>query len=405
MTSGLWDGKSVVMTASRDTSRTVAWALARERAHAAAAPTPPTRVALSAASGLVLAEELVAASPMPGFDMAAMDGYAVSGSGPWLVVGAARPGRPWSGDRVEVGCAVEISTGSVVPAGVWAVLPAESAVRDGVRLTGPDLPRGKHIRYAGEDAPAEAVLAPAGTRGGPALIGLAASCGYDEVLVHRAPVVRAVITGDELDRRGRPGPGRVRDALGPLLPSLVRSMGGALEGLIHAADHPVSALGAAVEASGDADVVVVGGSTSVGVTDGLRRLLIDRGARWIVDTVACRPGHPQVLARLDGGPFVVGLPGNPFAALVAAYTLLGPLLDGLSGRPLAVLPQAQLLTPVPASADRARIVPVVWDGAGVRMLGEARPAFLNGAALADALAVVPPGSEPGRPVRLIALHI
>ncbi|WP_148085998.1 molybdopterin-binding protein [Actinocorallia herbida] len=230
------------------------------------------------------------------------------------------------------------------------------------RLTGPALPDGKHIRRAGEDAPAGRSLAPAGTPAAPAVLGLAASCGYDDLLVHRAPTVRAVVTGDELVHHGPPSAGRVRD------------------------------------------VVVVTGSTSVGATDGLRRLLAERDAHWIVDAVACRPGHPQLLARPPGGPYVVGLPGNPFAAPAAAHTILGPLLAGLSGRPLGALPYASLLAPVPVPAGRTRIVPVAWDGPGVRPLGGDRPAFLNGAALCDALAAIPPGAETGAMVPLLPLR-
>lgn len=80
--------------------------------------------------------------------------------------------------------------------------------------------------------------------------------------------------------------------------------------------------------------VLVTGSTSVGATDQLRALLGESGARWIVDTVACRPGHPQLLAQLPDGRWILGLPGNPYAALTAAHTLLAPLLAGLTGRPL-----------------------------------------------------------------------
>ncbi|MFC7041168.1 molybdopterin-binding protein, partial [Nonomuraea rubra] len=159
-----------------------------------------------------------------------------------------------------------------------------------------------------------------------------------------------------------------------------------------------------VESAAGADVVVVTGSTSVGVTDGLRRLLAERDARWIVDSVACRPGHPALLARPRGGPYVVGLPGNPFAALTAAHTLLGPLLAGLSGRALDDLPQAPLLSRIVVPAGRTRIVPVVWDGPGVRAVGGDRPAFLNGAALADALAAIPPAHESGEPVPLLLLR-
>ncbi|MEV0385562.1 molybdopterin-binding protein [Nonomuraea sp. NPDC050643] len=392
------------MTADRETRRDVAWATAREYAHAAAEPTPPVRVALGQAAGLVLAADLLAATPLPAFDTSAMDGFAVAGPGPWTIAGSVRPGRPWTGGRLEDGRAVEISTGAVVPPGTRAVLPIESAACGDGDVTGPELPSGKHIRYAGEDAPAGASLAPAGTRVGPALLGLAASCGYDELLVRRMPVVRAIVTGDELVHRGRPDSGRVRDALGPLLPSLVADLGGRLDGLVHVPDRPDTALSGALEEAAGADVIVVTGSTSVGVTDGLRRLLADRDARWIVDAVACRPGHPQLLARPRGGPYVIGLPGNPFAALAAAHTLLGPLLAGLSGHALGRLPRAPLTTPVPVAAGRTRLVPVVWDDAGVRALGGDRPAFLNGAALGDALAAVPHGAEPGHPVPLLLLR-
>jgi molybdopterin molybdotransferase len=397
----------MVMTVEmeRATRTDVAWADARRYAHAAGVPAAPVRVALGAAAGLVLAADLVAAGPLPGFDTAAMDGYAVAGPGPWRLVGRARPGSAFPG-RLADGCAVEIATGAVVPAGARAVLPVESAVSLGDAVRGPQLPTGRHIRRAGEDAVAGTRLVPAGTPIGPAVLGLAAACGYDELPAYPAPIVRAVVTGDELVHRGQPAPGRIRDALGPLLPSLVAELGGDFAGLVHVTDRPAEGLGAAVEAAGvaGADVVVVTGSTSVGAGDGLRRLLTAERAEWIVDAVACRPGHPQVLARLHGGPFVVGLPGNPFAALVAAHTVLGPLLAGLSGRGLRRLPEAPLLRPVPVLADRTRIIPVRWDGRGVVPLGGDRPAFLNGAALGDALAAIAPGSLPGDPVPLISLR-
>lgn len=394
----------MVVTLEPATRRDVAWAEAREYAHAAAGGArPPVRVALGRAAGLVLGEDLVASAALPGFDTAAMDGYAVAGPGPWRLAGRARPGAPWHG-RLADGCAVEIATGAVVPAGTSAVLPLESAGVVGAVVNGPELPRGRHIRPTGEDAATGARLAPAGTPIGPAVIGLAATCGYDELMVYPAPVVRAVVTGDELVHYGRPAPGRIRDALGPLLPSLIAGFGGRFAGLVHATDRPATALREAVEASGDADVVVVTGSTSVGAGDGLRRMLDDVGADWIVDAVACRPGHPQVLARLPGGPFVVGLPGNPFAALVAAHTLLEPLLAGLSGRGPRRLPEAVLLRAVPVLAGRTRIIPVSWEGCGVLPLGGDRPAFLNGAALGDALAAIPPSATAGDPVPLMTLR-
>ncbi|MEU7555560.1 molybdopterin molybdotransferase MoeA [Streptomyces sp. NPDC044571] len=379
----------------------VSWARARMLAHGAPGPVAPRTVPLAEAAGLTLAAELRALHPLPAFDTAAMDGYAVAGPGPWRVRGAVRAGAAWSG-VLGAGDCVEISTGAQVPAGACAVLPLESASGGGGdRVSGPALPPGRHIRRTGEDSPAGGCLAPAGTRIGPALVGLAASCGHDTLEVRPRPRVGVLITGDELEHAGRPGPGRVRDALGPLLPVLVTSLGGETCRVRHVPDRPAGLLAEAVQALRSVDVVVVTGSTSVGATDQLRRLLDEAGARMVVDTVACRPGHPMLLAELDPGRWVVGLPGNPYAALVAAHTLLGPLIAGLSGRTLGPLPQVPVTGPVRPAPGLTRLVPATWDGPGARITDGHGAAFLRGAAVADALAAIPPGWADGDPVPLL----
>lgn len=83
------------------------------------------------------------------------------------------------------------------------------------------------------------------------------------------------------------------------------------------------------------------------------------GAVIHVDGVACRPGHPQVLAE-SRGRWLVGLAGNPFAARVTAYTLLQPLLAGLTGRVLPPLPVAAVTGDMSAVVHQTRIVPVRW---------------------------------------------
>ncbi|WP_405791734.1 molybdopterin molybdotransferase MoeA [Streptomyces sp. NBC_00029] len=384
----------------------VSWARARALAHGAARPLPARTVALAGAAGLTLADGLRTLQPLPGFDTAAMDGYAVSGPGPWRVRAVVRAGTSWPGVLGPAEC-VEISTGAEVPAGAQAVLPLESAVtgHDG-RVSGPLPPPGRHIRRAGEDAPAGRTLAPAGTGIGPALLGLAASCGHDALAVRPRPRVGVLITGDELDHAGVPGRGRVRDALGPLLPSLVTELGGepgdAAGPVRYVPDRPAGSLAGAVhEAQGHSDVVVVTGSTSVGATDQLRRLLDDCGARMVVDTVACRPGHPMLLAELAPDRWVVGLPGNPYAALVAARTLLGPLIAGLSGRVLDPLPQVPVRGFMRPAPGLTRLVPVAWDGVRATIADGHRAAFLQGAAVGDALAAITPDWTDGSPAPLV----
>lgn len=407
-------GVTVLMTATNRTVppygtgpaellRPVPWERARVLAHAAPQPLAARRVPLCCAAGLTLAEGIRSCVPLPAFDTAAMDGYAVAGPGPWRLRGQVRAGTVWEG-TLTPGEAVEISTGAQVPVGASAVLPVELAVRDGATVSGTAPSVGTHIRRAGEDAPAGAPLAPTGTRIGPALIGLAATCGYDTLLVRPRPRVRILVTGEELTHSGASGAARVRDALGPLLPTLVTELGGEACEVRHLPDHPAGLLAAAVhppQECGDSEVVVVTGSTSVGVTDRLRQLLRASDARWIVDTVACRPGHPQLLAGIGAGRWLVGLPGNPFAALVAAYTLLAPLLAGLSGRRLPELPLAPVTGDVRPAPGLTRLVPVAWEGGAARVIGGHRAAFLRGAALADALAAIPPGWTDGTPVPLL----
>ncbi|MGH3772975.1 MAG: molybdopterin molybdotransferase MoeA [Pseudonocardiaceae bacterium] len=384
-------------------STPVAWERARVLAHAAPEPLPTRRVPLSRAAGLTLAAEIRSCVPLPAFDTAAMDGYAVAGPGPWRLRGQIRAGMVWKGTLAPRE-AVEISTGAQVPVSASAVLPVELAVRDGATVSGAVPLAGTHIRRAGEDAPAGAPLAPTGTRIRPALIGLAATCGYDTLSVRPRPRVRILVTGEELTHSGPSGAGRVRDALGPLLPMLVAELGGETCAVRHLPDHPTGLLAAAVHSpddDGDAEVVVVTGSTSVGGTDQLRQLLSARRARWIIDTVACRPGHPQLLAGIGAGRWLVGLPGNPFAALVAAYTLLAPLLAGLSGRRLPELPLAPVTGDARPAPGLTRLIPVAWEGGAARIVSGHRAAFLRGAALGDAIAALPPSWVAGTPAPLI----
>lgn len=370
------------------------------RAHRAARATTIRRVPLGDSAGLTLAEDLRTRMPLPAFDTSAMDGFAVAGQGPWRVRGTARAGAPWPGTLGPGDC-VALSTGAHVPTGAHAVLPLELASAADGWVSGAPQPTGRHIRRVGEDAEAGDCLAPAGTRIGPALLGLAATCGHDALPVRARPRIAVLVTGDELDHAGIPSPGRVRDALGPLLPTLVTELGGEATVLRHVPDRPAGRLAGEVQGLGGVDVVVVTGSTSVGSTDQLRELLADSDARMVVDTVACRPGHPMLLAELPSGRLVVGLPGNPYAALVAARTLLGPLIAGLSGRPPTPLPLIPVHGRTRVTPGHTRLVPVEWTGTGCNIVGGDGAAYLRGAAVGDALAAIGQTWTDGDPAPLL----
>ncbi len=377
----------------------LAWDAAREVAHAAATALPPREVALADADGTVLAAPLVAAADHPPVPRSAMDGYAVSGAPPWTVAKVQAGLQP---GRLAAGEACAVVTGSPLPAGTTSVLADEDAVRDGALLRGA-APSGRHIRPAAEECAAGESVLPAGTRVTPAVLGLAAALGYDRLLVRPLPRVVTLVTGNELVHSGRPGPGAVRDAIGPMLPGLLARAG--------ARQDPGSAalrddrellratLATAVES---ADMVLVSGSSAAGPADHLRAVLAELHADLLVDGVRCRPGHPQALARV-GDTLVVGLPGNPLAALTAFLTVAVPALAGLRGEPLPAL----MAVPVPGGIARhpvhTRLVPVAVEPSGAVPVGHGGSAMLRGAAAADAFAVVDPGRADAIAARLLPL--
>lgn len=379
------------------------WTRARELAWVTGAEggQPMAEEPLDGALGATLGADLVSAVDVPVLDSAAMDGYAVAGGGPWTVLGRSLAGRRGPVVRLDPGEAVEVATGAVVPEGTTAVLPWERATVSSGRVRGA-AETGRHIRRKGETTPAGALAARRGSPVTPALLGLAASLGLDTLPVVR-PAVRVLVTGDEVVREGRPRPGTVRDAIGPLLPGLVAWAGGRCLPPLAVADRGRDTA-RALEASGPSEVVAVCGSSSAGPADHLRPVLAALGARMVVDGVACRPGHPQVLAVLPSGTVVVGLPGNPGAALAAALTLLVPVLAGRADRrdPAHLGRRVRLIGPTRPHPTDTRLVPVrVSRDLAVELPGTGS-ADLRAAAVADALAVVPPGRRTGR-VELVEL--
>ncbi|MCB5906197.1 molybdopterin molybdotransferase MoeA [Streptomyces pinistramenti] len=377
------------------------WEQARSAARGCAGqPLPAVARSLADALGQALAAPLTALTDLPPFDTSAMDGWAVAGPGPWRVRGA----TVLAGERPEPlrdGTAVPIATGARLPTGATAVLRRERGQADARNGTlhhrsaepGP-VPSGRDIRPRGQECDAGEPLLPAGTTVTPAVLGLAAAAGYDRLVVHRRPTVELLVLGDELLASGLPRGGRVRDALGPLLPPWLHHCGADVISCRPVADDS-GLLREAVRHSA-ADVVVTTGSTAAGPVDFLHDTLAAAGARLLVDSVAVRPGHPMLLAELppaaDGRTRrLVGLPGNPLAAVAGTVTLAAPLLRRLGGHPDAEPRRTTVGAALPGHPRDSRLLPVLRGEHGVAPLPFDGPAMLRGLAFADGLAVVPPG--------------
>ena len=351
----------------------------------------PAEVPLDAALGLTLAAPLTALTDLPSFDTSAMDGWAVAGPGPWdvresgVLAGHAEPAPLTDGE------AVRIATGARVPPDTTAVLRSEHGRGDdkGRLHADRDLPHGQDIRPRGQECRSGDQLLPVGTLVTPAVLGLAAAAGYDTVTAVPRPRAEVLILGDELLTEGLPHDGLIRDALGPMLPPWLRALGAEVTTVRRLGDD-AGALHKALAYS-EAEVIVTTGGTAAGPVDHVHPTLRRLNAELLVDGVKVRPGHPMLLARLKENQHLVGLPGNPLAAVSGLLTLAEPLLRTLAARPAPEPYTLPLRDAAHGHPYDTRLVPVVLRGDHAVPLHYNGPAMLRGMAAADALAVVPPG--------------
>jgi molybdopterin molybdotransferase len=339
-----------------------------------------------------------------------MDGWAVNGSRPWILFDQA--------GQLPAGHASTIVTGGLVPPGAQAILRKESGqiTRDAdgklllslTDLATPGEPQpGQHIRNGGEEAAAGEMLIPAGTILNPAHVALAAVAGHDELEVQAKPGVGIVLTGSEVITAGIPTPGQVRDAFGPQLGTVI-SLLGAVPGVpVRIGDSYSEWLSVLEDPSalpGRPDVIITTGGTGQSGTDHFRAAVTAVGGRILVDGIAMRPGHPGVLAVLPDGRFVVGLPGNPLAAMMALTTLVEPLLAALGNESLRTAEHVISGVDINPLAGRTRLIPCRFIERLAFPAPHTGPGMMRGLAWADGVMAVPPnGVQSGEPVPVLPL--
>jgi molybdopterin molybdotransferase len=294
-------------------------------------------VGLAAAAGRILAHDIHAPVDLPPHTNSAVDGYAVyhadlhSDRPTELPLhGRAAAGHP-SRTAQPRGTAGRIFTGAVMPDGPDTVMMQEDCT---VTATGilvlPGICRGANRRPAGEDIARSALALAAGHRLSPADIGLLAALGLPELQVRARLRVAVFSTGDELAEPGTSlRPGAVYDANRFMLAALLGRLGAEVVdgGML---PDEVGATGRAlVKAAGTVDLIVTSGGVSIGDEDHVRDAIMQSGALnfW---RVAIKPGRPVALGRIGDTP-LLGLPGNPVAALVTFAAIGRPLLDRLAG--------------------------------------------------------------------------
>ncbi len=309
-----------------------------ERIVGNARPLGAEKVEVARSSGRVIAAPIRARRSQPGSDLSAMDGYAVrsedlANKTPLAVVGESAAGHPY-GKAVNPGEAVRIFTGAVVPDGSDQVVIQENTTINGVALS-TDQPAqpNANIRKKGIDFLEKQCVLEAGTFMTAKSIGLAASAGQAYLMVHRAPEVALLATGDELadpDKRTF-RPYDTVDSARPQVQALAEEVGARVISSSHASDN-ADAIANAINVNRGADILVTIGGASVGDKDLVQQVLKREGMELDFWKIAMRPGKPLIYGK-RGNQYILGLPGNPASAFVCALIFLRPLIDQLMGRP------------------------------------------------------------------------
>jgi molybdopterin molybdotransferase len=312
------------------------WEQARSEAYGSWKQLPAEELSIDACLNRTLAKDVAALVELPTYPTSAMDGYAVSGSGPWSIVGEVKAGAPMKG-ALKDKCAVKIATGAVIPENTFGIIRWEIATVVGETLSG-DVKKGQEIRPAGLESKKGEVLATAGTILNPGLIGLLAAAGHDSLEVIRKPRATIILLGDEIVLDGLPHDGLVRDALGPQLPGWLHRLGVEVFATQYVSDELNLVVDAIAAAAKNSDIIFTTGGTADGPRDHVHAAIASLKGELIIDRVKVRPGHPMLLAHINNVP-LVGLPGNPQSAVVALLTLGQPVIDSLMGRKEAELNQ------------------------------------------------------------------
>jgi molybdenum cofactor synthesis domain-containing protein len=394
---------------------------AQGRVRSAVSPLPVVSMPIGEAVGLVIAERVTAPEAIPPFANTAMDGFAIRSSD---LVGASETSPvelpivatvaagTVASRALEPGEAMRIMTGAPMPAGADAVIMVEltETVDDRVRCRAA-VPAANHVRGAGDDLEAGAVVFEPGTVIGPTHVGVLASVGRTDVAVHRRPRVGVFSTGDELvEGPGALEPGQIRDSNRPQLLALVAEAGADpvdLGVLRDDYDEIDVALRAAAESC---DALITSGGVSMGDFDFVKQVLSTLGdLTWM--QVAIKPAKPLAFGVLFGTP-IFGLPGNPVSSAVSFELFARPALRMMMGRP--DLERVHEVAIVDEALGRGRdgkthfqrvIATQESDGWHVRSAGGQGSHQLAALAAANGLAVIPDGDgvDVGERVRVMLL--
>lgn len=375
-------------------------------------PLPPFGMQLLDALGLSLCEDIESDVSLPGFDNAAMDGYAIqaadtrgaSEKSPAVLAVVGEIAAGTVADRpLAPGTAMKIMTGAPVPEGADTVVQYELTDRgsEDVKIFA-EIDVDKNIRRKGSDITEGEELLGHGDIIDARTIGLLAGIGIDKVLARPRPRVVVLATGSELVEPGLrlTELGQLFDSNSFMLAAQARGAGAQVFRVGVVGDDPDTLKQTITDQLVRADLIVTSGGISEGDWDVVKEVAPQLG---MVDfaRIGMQPGKPQGFGLIgeDETP-VLMLPGNPVSSFVSFEVFVRPVIRKLLGITPLVRPTVTAVTNtiIRSKPGRARFVRagIRTDPGGrrvVEQVGAHSSHLLGGLQRANALLLIDDATE------------
>ena len=286
------------------------------------------------AIGRALAEDIKADRDLPPFNRVTMDGIALSyaaveeGFQSFKIKATQAAGdTPVDIDQPDE--CIEIMTGAALPPSVDSIIPYEHIdIKNGIAIiTTSDIHKGQNLHSKGADKKQGDIVAAKQQLITPALIGIAASVGKNELLVKRLPRVVVISSGDELvNVDERPSPIQIRKSNSYTIKAVLRQNKVDAD-LLHIPDNPEITKEKLNDSIANYDVILMTGGISMGKFDYIPKALDEIGVKTIFHKVSQRPGKPFWFGKHNNGVLVFAFPGNPVATFMCLHRYFLPWLN------------------------------------------------------------------------------
>lgn len=288
----------------------------------------------------IAAEDVTSKIMLPPFQSSNMDGFALNSSAFTHSATKTSPVRFQvlstiaAGDKlipsttIDDKMAYEIMTGAPVPENCDCVIPVEEVKIEGNYIfIEREVNKHENIRFMGEDFPINKIILKKGEKVTAEKIMLLSALGVAHIHVIKPIKIAIMSTGKEIiDDLEKPlQGGQIYNSNSPYLKAALQEFTTEVKTYKTIADDVVQFHKTMDDIEENKpDVIISTGAVSAGKWDFIPNSLRDRKAEIFFHKVAIKPGKPILFAKLNNGPFVFCLPGNPVSTMVGFHFFLSP---------------------------------------------------------------------------------